>query len=167
MSWAGVILLWAMYVVVLLAALAREDYGTAWFFASALCVNSALLRRIGSCRLVLHTGFLLVENAISTHRVPYKDIRDVELTSSGGIRIATFQGDEVRPFAFGGSLVDAFFGTSERAVAEIRKRVPGRAQAPRGEQAESGRRLRHCRSADLFLILAAVTAAAGLVTEIL
>ncbi|MFF5565322.1 hypothetical protein ACFY7Z_10365 [Streptomyces sp. NPDC012623] len=167
MSWAGIITLWAVFMIALLAALAREDYANAWFFASVLSITSVLVRRIGSCRVTLHSDFLLTDNTIHSYRIPYENIRKVEMTSSGGIRIETFSKEEVRPFAFGGSILDSLFKTSEKAVAEINKRIPKRKNFPKNEKFSFDRKFRRSWPAESFLAISAITAAAGLITKII
>ncbi|MFE3740793.1 hypothetical protein [Streptomyces sp. NPDC059134] len=157
----------AMYLIVLLAALARKDYATAWFFASALCTISALLRRIGSCRVVLYDDFLLTENPIRTYSIPYTDIRDVEATSTGGLRIETRNKKEVHPFAFGGSMLDNLFKTSEKAASDIKNRKDARRPSPPKQEVSHTQHFRRCRSADSLLIISAISAVAGLVTKII
>lgn len=166
MTWVGIGILWCLYLFVLLAALAREDYATALFFAAVVCGITALLRRIGSCRTILQTGHLLVLNPLSIHQLPYGSVRNVEITSSGGLLIVTVDGDAIRPFGFGGSLLDAYFKTSEKAAAEIRRQLQLATSAarPRGGSTPTSR-LRHCWSADVALVLAGALVLVGAVVR--
>ncbi|MGW1564829.1 hypothetical protein ACWCQ1_51840 [Streptomyces sp. NPDC002144] len=123
LTWGGIALLWSLYLLVLLAFLAHENYPDISFVAAAMLAATALLRRIGSCGVVLLPDSMRVENLIRFYRIPYACVRDVHVAPTGGLEIETLQGEVVRGFAFGGSFVDAFFKTSERAAVEIGGRV--------------------------------------------
>ncbi|MFE3850535.1 hypothetical protein ACFXPN_05240 [Streptomyces griseorubiginosus] len=159
LSWSGIGFLWALYLLALLSFLAHENYRDALLVAAVISAITALFHRIGSCRIVLLDDAILVENPIMAYLVPYRDVRGVHTASGGGLEIETHREGSVRPFAFGGSLVDAFFKTSQRAAAEIqvdfaRKRNP----TDSGAEEKTTRSIRSCRFADSLLVLALLLA---------
>ncbi|MFD5017220.1 hypothetical protein, partial [Streptomyces chartreusis] len=77
----------------------------------------------GSCRVVLLPDSVQVENPIRSYRIPYAVVLDVRAAHTGGLEIETRRGAVIRCFAFGGSLLDNFFKTSERAAAEIQSEL--------------------------------------------
>ncbi|MFF8352973.1 hypothetical protein ACF063_05935 [Streptomyces chartreusis] len=87
--------------------------------AAAVLAATAVLRRISSCRVLLLPDSIQVENPISSYRIPYAVVLDVHAAHTGGLEIETRRGTIIRCFAFGGSLLDNFFKSSERAAAEI------------------------------------------------
>ncbi|MFD5013823.1 hypothetical protein [Streptomyces chartreusis] len=123
LSWGGVAFLWSLYLLILLAFLARENYRDLFFMAAALLAATAVLLRIGSCRVVLLPDSVQVENPIRSYRIPYAVVLDVRAAHTGGLEIETRRGAIIRCFAFGGSLLDNFFKTSERAAAEIQSEL--------------------------------------------
>ncbi|NEC83950.1 hypothetical protein G3I38_33150 [Streptomyces sp. SID7958] len=164
MSWGAIVLLWALYLVVLLAALAREDYRNGLLLASTTAAIMFVLRRVGSCRVVLLEGFMLVENPVMRYRIPYEAAHKAHSTPAGGLEIETSQGATVSCFAFGGSLIDVAFKTSERAAAEIQERITADHPGSTKGKFDLARSFRYCPSADIPLLLAALLALAAMTT---
>ncbi|MBO4254911.1 hypothetical protein [Streptomyces griseorubiginosus] len=102
-----------------------------------------------------------VENLIRFYRIPYACVRDVRVAPTGGLEIETLQGEVVRGFAFGGSFVDAFFKTSERAAVEIGGRVAPARDLSVVKESELTYGIRRCWSSDIPFGLAALFAVVG------
>ncbi|WP_139134534.1 hypothetical protein [Streptomyces sp. TP-A0874] len=164
MSWSAITFLWILYFLTLLAALAHENHRDALLIGATIAALTTLVRRIGSCRMVLLPDSILVENPICSYQLPHESIHDVRMTSGGGLAIETRQGTSVQAFGFGGSVVDAYFKTTERAVAEAQQMLSV-AHEDRGKaEQQLNNTFRRCWSADIPLLLAATLAVAGLLT---
>ncbi len=160
LTWGGIGALWALYSTILDAALEHEDYRNAWFIAAAFLTVTAILRRIGSCRIILAQGVLVVANPISSYHIPCGAVTNVYVSDAGGMRIEVRQGREISPFAFSGSLLDTFFRTSERATMEVSEWAGRCIKSP---IVETRSRARACLSADIPLVLALTCVIGGVV----
>ncbi|MZE78009.1 hypothetical protein [Streptomyces xinghaiensis] len=138
-----------------MASLDRGKFQDAWLVFAIFCAVTATVRRIGSCRIVLMQGQVLVENPLIVHSLPNGSIMDVEISSSGSLRIRTRPGKEIRPLAFGGSLVDTYFKTSERAATKIREYLRDNGREP-AARTEGQQKFRRCWSADIALVLGCI-----------
>lgn len=119
LTWGGIIILWMIFPFGVRSSLARDNTHDIWAVAAVLWAVTALLRRIGSCRVILLPDSVQVDNLVTTQRIPYSAVRDVGTTPGGGLEIQTLQGSSVHSFTFGGSIVDAYFKTSARAAMEV------------------------------------------------
>lgn len=155
LTWMTLSAIWLIYLFGLMISLDRGKFQDAWLVFAIFCAVTATVRRIGSCRIVLERGKVLIENPLIIHSLPNGSIMDVEISSGGGLRIRTRQGKDIRPLVFGGSLVDAYFKTSERAATKIREhlRDNDRELAARTEVQQKFRR---CWSADIALVLGCI-----------
>lgn len=89
----------------------------------AACLGTiALARRVMGSRIVLENSSIIIINPLVTYTVPYREIARVGGGGSGGLTIITRQGDEIYSTGFGGSLIDHFVGSTERAVERIESR---------------------------------------------
>jgi hypothetical protein len=99
----------------------------------AACFGTlALCRRITGSRVVLRENSLVVVNAVFYYEIPYRSVARV--SGSGTLTVKTVQQDEVASAGFGGSLIDKFLRSSEKAAGQIRTRLPGRPDDPRRAQ---------------------------------
>ncbi|MFE7566777.1 hypothetical protein ACFU76_07395 [Streptomyces sp. NPDC057539] len=82
-----------------------------------------VVHHICGSRILLNQSSLTIVNPFFTHIVPYKLIADVTPGGDGTLTIVTRQGDEIRCTAFGGSIIDHFVGSTERAAERIQIRL--------------------------------------------
>ncbi|MBM7056029.1 hypothetical protein [Streptomyces durocortorensis] len=130
----------------------------------AACLGTIVLtRRIGTARIILGKSELKVVNPVFTYRVPYRLVMDVDTSTGGTLTVHTTEGEEIHSTAFGGSLLDHFFGTSDRAVARIKEIVRQR-RGPRTE-AQARRTLTVSWIADFCLLGTIGVAVAALLTS--
>ncbi|MGW1298159.1 hypothetical protein [Streptomyces sp. NPDC002533] len=115
-----------------------------------------LTRRIMASRIVLEKSELKVVNPLITYRIPYHLVMEVDTSQGGTLTVHTFEGEEIYATAFGGSLLDHFIGSSDRAAARIKEIVRQR-RSPRTE-AQARRTLTVSWIAD-FCLLGAICAA--------
>ncbi|WP_188271185.1 MULTISPECIES: PH domain-containing protein [unclassified Streptomyces] len=122
---------------------------------------AGVIGRVAHCKVVLDDTALTVVNFFRTHRVPREAIREVAVADGGTLEIRLGEDRVVPVFAFGGSVIDHFRGTSERALQEIdawRRSTPSEGTIlPADPQV----RWTRCRSADLCLASAVVLAVSG------
>ncbi|KAF4408919.1 hypothetical protein [Streptomyces lycii] len=136
----------------MMESLDRGHFNDAWLVLAVFCTVTAVIRRITSCRVVLVPGQVLIENPLSSYVIPVEFISEVEMSSGGGLKIETFRGEKIRPLVFAGSVIDAYFKTTERAIVEIRRMLGGNAAAP-PENPQVQHKFRWCWSADVPLFL--------------
>lgn len=120
--WGGTALPCGAAVATVALTFGRDEGGDP-FLAVASCLGLVVLaRRIMGSRLVLGKSALTVVDPLRVHHVPYPAIREVS-GEGGALVIELTDGEELRPVAFGASLVDQFVGSSKRAAREIRGRL--------------------------------------------
>lgn len=157
-----VVLSWTLSAAMaFLAALAAEDVASGAargpLTGIAACLGTiVLVRRIGTSRIVLGESEPKVVNPVSTYRIPYRLVTEVDTSQDGTLTIHTSEGGEIYSVAFGGSLLDHFVGSSDRAVARIKESVRQR-RSPRTEE-QSRRTLTVSWIAD-FCLLATICVA--------
>ncbi|WJV45585.1 hypothetical protein [Streptomyces flavofungini] len=154
LSWGSVAIIWAIFPLGVLSSLTHQNHRDIWVVAAVFCAVTAVLRRIGSCKVILLCDSLTVENPLVTYEVPYGTVRAVEAAAAGGLEVEAPQGEIIHPFCFGGSLVDAYFRSTTRAAAEVQDTVNRRRHRP-GAQGEVTRRFRRCWS-DALVPLAVI-----------
>lgn len=82
----------------------------------------ALMRRIWNSSIVMEKSAITVVNPLCTYVLPYESISRVA-SSGGTLAIITVRGDEILSTGFGGSLIDHFVGSTDRAVEKVAHRV--------------------------------------------
>ncbi|MFF0568968.1 hypothetical protein ACFYT7_15135 [Streptomyces sp. NPDC004041] len=120
----------------------------------------ALTQRVSGSLTTLRTDSLVVINPLMTYTVPYADI--TRIGGGGTLNILTHSGHEINATSFGGSLIDNFVGSADRAVERIEARV--RQHRSHASTAPMSKKFRVSWFADLCTLGAVVCgAAAGLV----
>lgn len=147
---------------IVLAELADGNRGEPAFLAAITLAIMSSMYRMGTCKIVLRDSSLQVDNFFSRCLVDYRAISRVDGSPAGGLGIHLRDGSGISPFAFGGSLVDALFKTSERAAGIIGSRLDGeRISARPAKTATVIRRARPCPVADGLLAVAVIAALIG------
>ncbi|WNF26845.1 hypothetical protein RI138_08340 [Streptomyces sp. C11-1] len=123
----------------------------------------ALTRRIGAARVVLGKSELKIVNPIFTYRVPYRLVTEVNTSEDGTLTVHTSDGVEINATAFGGSLLDHYFRTSDRAVTRVQEIVRQR-RGPRKDDDRSRRAITVSWIADICLLGTVCVAVAALLT---
>ncbi|MFJ6086863.1 hypothetical protein ACIQI8_36300 [Streptomyces sp. NPDC092369] len=126
---------------------------------------AAILGRIANCKVVLRETELLVVNPLRTHAVPVSRIRAGAVGDDGTLVVRLDGGQDIRVFAFGGSVVDRLRGTSGEAARKINdwlrtEHTVRRAEADAGDVAV---RWTLMPVADAALVLCVAVAAGGAV----
>ncbi|WP_435209918.1 hypothetical protein [Streptomyces sp. bgisy034] len=163
LTWSGIALLWLMYPLGVQSSLEHGNRQDVWVVAAVLSAVTALCRRIGTCRVELLPDELAVHNFLFSHRARRGAVRRASAGGTGGLVIEVSEGREIHPFAFGGSVVDAWLKTSPRAAAEIVEWAQAGRVAAGPEDGQVRRSVRLCWSADLALLCAVVAAVVALV----
>ncbi|WP_162602630.1 hypothetical protein [Streptomyces spongiicola] len=97
------------------------------FAVMAACLGViAVARRILGSRITLGESELAIVNPVVTYTVPYGMIAAVSGGTGGTLTILTRQADEIHSTGFGGSLIDHFVGSTDRAVEQIKCRLKHR-----------------------------------------
>ncbi|MFJ6612693.1 hypothetical protein ACIQPT_20730 [Streptomyces sp. NPDC091289] len=150
------------------AALAASDVSSGAargpLIGVAACLGTTVLaRRIGTARVVLGESELKVVNPVFTYRIPYRLVMEVDTSKHGTLTVHTTEGEEIYSTAFGGSLLDHFVGTSDRAVVRIKETARQR-RGPRTEE-RSRRTITVSWIADFCLLGTVCVAVAALVVS--
>lgn len=158
LNWAGLVLLWPIFLGVIWKTIGNGYYDESLTVGAIILAITSVFRRVGTCKIALHESSLRLDNFFTSSSIPYAEIANVSASLSSGLDIQLRDGSEVGSFAFGGSLVDIVFKTSERAAMEIRNAIGSRSSriAPGGEKRV--RRVRYRWTTDSLLLIAAVLA---------
>lgn len=158
-TWGGIALVSLLGVAAWQSVMAKGNVQDAWIVLTVGLGSSAVMRRIGSCRLVLLPDHIRVENLIGAHDVPYSHIAYIDQEGSGGLRIETSEGSEINCFAFSRSMVDVLFKTSSKAERMIKERMPQGGESGAGGGRSGGiTRFRICWTSETLFAAACVTA---------
>ncbi|MFE0173686.1 hypothetical protein ACFWZ2_15315 [Streptomyces sp. NPDC059002] len=118
--------------------------------------------RVANCKVVLRNDVLLVINPLRTHIVPKMAIRGVSVSDDGTLEVQLDEDRIISVFAFGGSLVDRFKGTSGEAARKIGIWLRSGHEASGTKLAPHGHWTR-CGLADISLALCAATSGVGVI----
>ncbi|MEW2458598.1 PH domain-containing protein [Streptomyces albus] len=77
--------------------------------------------RVANCKVELRDATLLVVNPLRTHVIPRSAIQDVSVNDGGTLGVWIEDENEIQCYAFGGSLIDHFRGTSDKAERRIKE----------------------------------------------
>ncbi|MFJ6463482.1 PH domain-containing protein [Streptomyces sp. NPDC091387] len=119
--------------------------------------------RIANCKVVLHEDALVVVNPLRSHVLPKKEIRDVSLTDDGTLEVYLDEGLSISVFAFGGSLLDRFRGSSGEARQKINAWLHSASFADKSRGTIPQVLWTRCRSADASFLLCAAISGAGII----
>ncbi|WP_162600166.1 hypothetical protein [Streptomyces sp. CS131] len=159
-----VMLSWTIMAVMIFCAAAAIGLIKDPLIGVAACLGTIVLtRRIGTARIILGKSELKVVNPVFTYWVPYRLVMDVDTSTDGTLTVHTTEGEEIHSTAFGGSLLDHFIGSSDRAVARIKETVRQR-RSPRTE-AQARRTLTVSWIADFCLLATIGVAVAALLAS--
>jgi hypothetical protein len=123
LTWGGVLAVWGIYPFGVQASLQHGNRRDVWLVCSAFLMVTAILRRIGSCRIELHEDVFVVNNLFFAYRVPHSSVVSIAGGASGSLDLVTRDRKVISPFGFGGSLVDSVFKTSENAAQVLRDEI--------------------------------------------
>ncbi|MFF9347722.1 PH domain-containing protein [Streptomyces sp. NPDC014734] len=137
-----------------------NGFRTGWQGIPVYLALAGIIGRVASCKVILDDDALQVINPFRTHTMARNAIRSVSVTDDGTLELELDGHRTIPVFAFGGSLVDRFRGTSDRAGRSIDAWLRSGSEANGTEPAPEVRWTR-CRIADLSLVLCAVTAGTG------
>lgn len=138
-----------------------NGFRSGWQGFPIFLVFAGYIGRIAHCKLVLHEDTLLVVNPIRTYVVPKNAIHAASVADDGTLEIQLDVDRAIAVYAFGGSLIDHFKGTSRKAARTISVWLQSSGRDSWGEGAAPQTRWTRCASADGCLILSAVTAGVG------
>ncbi|MGY1452400.1 hypothetical protein [Streptomyces sp. SS8] len=162
MSWLSTLAFGTVAVLVPVLGAAggpAEEFGV----AAAMFGTIVFIRRIAESRIVLGREALAVVNPLMTYEVPYTAVSRVGSDGGGTLTVETVDGEVVQSTGFGGSLVDHFVGTTDKAVERVRLRLPGRPPGHRKTKELPAppvrRRMTRSWPTDIFLAAAVVCAA--------
>ncbi|MFE0739485.1 hypothetical protein [Streptomyces sp. NPDC058855] len=91
--------------------------------AAACLFTIALAQRFMGSRIVLRFSTMTVVNPLVTYNVPYATITAIRGGGGETLNLVTRGGDEIYSVAFGGSILDSIFKTTDRAVERIKDRA--------------------------------------------
>ncbi|MGW2525361.1 hypothetical protein ACWC09_52280 [Streptomyces sp. NPDC001617] len=165
-SWpilAGIatIAVWGVYPWGVQAGITHGNYRDLWLVTAVFSAVTALFLRLGTCVAVLRAESLIVINPIGAKEVKYQDIRKVVSGRGASLKIMTVRDELLAPVVFGASLLDYPFGTSESAALDIRERMPRRPRNLADAEPIKKTRVRFCRPADIFLVIAVLAGMVG------
>ncbi|MFE6699883.1 hypothetical protein [Streptomyces sp. NPDC057718] len=149
LSWSAMALM--SFIAAAAASMVSADDARGPLSGVAACLGTmVLVRRILASRIVLGDSELKVVNPVFTYQIPYRLVVEVDTSKDGTLTVHTSEGEEIYSTAFGGSLLDHFVGSSDRAVARIKETVRQR-RSPRTE-AQARRTLTVSWVADFCLL---------------
>ncbi|MEV8346461.1 hypothetical protein [Streptomyces niveus] len=80
---------------------------------------AGVIGKVAQCKVILRGDILVVVNPLRTYSVPALAIQDVMVGDDGTLKVRLHAGRTISVFAFGGSLIDHFSKTSDRAEREV------------------------------------------------
>ncbi|MDT0489931.1 PH domain-containing protein [Streptomyces griseus] len=150
-------------VVAVLAVSAANGFREGWQAIPVFLAIAGFIGRIGNCKVIIRDEVLTVVNPLRTHILPKSAIRGVSVDGGGTLRFHLDQDREISSFAFGGSLIDHFVGSSGKAERKVEMwlRADRAESAAAAEAVAPQARWTRCTSADAAIVLGVVVAAVG------
>ena len=96
-----------------------NGFRAGWQGIPVFLALAGAIGKVAHCKVILRGDILVVVNPLRTYIVPAVAIQDVRVGDDGTLEVRLHTGKIVSVFAFGGSLVDRFSRTSDRAAREI------------------------------------------------
>ncbi|MFE4593514.1 hypothetical protein [Streptomyces laurentii] len=163
-AWVAILGLGVLGVAAVLNVTSVHGFRRGWQGIPVFLLIAGIIGRVANCKVILDEGLLTVVGPLRTHHIPKAAIRDVPVNSQGHLDIDFGEEPTVRVFAFGGSLVDHFVGSTRKAQWKIKawlrsSPAEGASQATAEPQVQWTR----CRSADASLALCLGTTTVGLI----
>ncbi|MDJ1137453.1 hypothetical protein [Streptomyces iconiensis] len=118
--------------------------------------------RIANCKIVLRDEVLVVVNPLQIHVIPKSAIRDIFVDDGGTLGVGIGEEQEISVFAFAGSLIDHFRGTSDKAERRINRWLSSGGVASETEATPQVTWTR-CLPADLSLAFCVAITGIGLI----
>ncbi|MGW1204056.1 hypothetical protein [Streptomyces cyaneofuscatus] len=137
-----------------------SGFRTGWQGIPVYLVIAGLIGRIVNCKVVLRKDALTVINPLRTHTLPKSVIKSAAPGEDGGLEVTLSGGRTVPVFAYGGSFIDHFRGTSG-AAAETINRWLRTGSEPDGSSAGAAVSWTRCRLADLSVLSGVLLAGGG------
>ncbi|MCX4571850.1 hypothetical protein OHB41_01260 [Streptomyces sp. NBC_01571] len=109
--------------VVVLISLIHHPEGGPMIGLAACLFTIALGRRIMGSRIGLGASAVTVVNPLITYTVPYGTVAEVRGGGGGTLNLVTRAGDEIYCDGFGGSVIDSFIRSTDRAAERIEQHV--------------------------------------------
>ncbi|MEU6243062.1 hypothetical protein [Streptomyces sp. NPDC047024] len=91
--------------------------------AGSCLFTVAVGRRIMGSRVVLGPSALTVVNPLVTYTVPYGSVAEIRGGGGATLNLVTGTGEEIYCTGFGGSVIDAFVRSADRAAERIEQRL--------------------------------------------
>ncbi|MEU2547375.1 PH domain-containing protein [Streptomyces roseolus] len=118
-SWAVVAGLGIGMIVAVYRVTEVNGFRMGWQGIPAFLALAGAIGRVANCKVILDEQGLTVVNPFRTHRLPKPAVKDVSVDEGGTLEIHLEGGRVVSAFAFGGSVVDHFMGSSAKAQRRI------------------------------------------------
>lgn len=158
--WIAIFGLGAGVVVAVGRVSSMHGFRAGWQGIPVYMALVAILARIANPKIVLGSHALWVVNPLRTYFIPREAIEDVSVDEGGTLEIHLAKGENVSVFAYSGSLVDHFFGTSDEASRRVKCWMDSKHRS--GCDAISVRRCwTRCNPADIAAVLCIAISAIG------
>ncbi|MFH9266033.1 hypothetical protein ACH4KN_17505 [Streptomyces sp. NPDC017546] len=160
-SWVVVIGLGLSMLAAVLKVSSVNGFRTGWQGIPVFLALVVPIGRVANCKIVLREDVLVVVNPLRTHILPVAAVHDVSVGDDGTLDVRLDHHRVVSVFAFGGSLIDHFKGSSGEAARKVNAWL-GTARTESGRRDVAPRvRWTRCLLADAALGLGVVVTAAG------
>ncbi|MFE6100439.1 PH domain-containing protein [Streptomyces laurentii] len=163
-SWVGVIGLGIGTIAAVAKVTSVNGFRMGWQGIPVFFVLAGILGRIANCKVVLDEDALTVVGPLRTHRIPKATIRDVVVDENGTLDVHVLGREKgVAVFAFGGSLVDHYIGSSGKAQYRIKAWLGSDLKKTGAPTADPQISWTRCPSADASLILCLALIVVGVI----
>ncbi|MBQ0983535.1 hypothetical protein KBZ10_03110 [Streptomyces sp. F63] len=139
-----------------------SGFRTGWQGVPIYLALAGVSGRIANCKVVLREADLLVINPLRTHTIPLGLIGGASVSDDGTLEVRIDEYRKIPAFAFGGSLIDHYVGSSEGAKRKIDDWLDSRRPVSEVKTTLLVRWTR-CTPADFSLALSVVISVAGAV----
>ncbi|MEU7022940.1 hypothetical protein ABZ990_20095 [Streptomyces sp. NPDC046203] len=155
-SWVTVVGLGIGMIAAVYNVTSVHGFRTGWQGIPVFFLLAGITGRVANCKVILEEDVLTVVGPLRTHRIPATAIRDVVHETGGSLEIDLGQEETLPVFAFGGSLVDYYVGSSRDAHYTVK--AWWRSARAKSESPAEGVRAgwTWCRPADLSLAVAVI-----------
>ncbi|MFE7480569.1 PH domain-containing protein [Streptomyces sp. NPDC057552] len=161
--WVAIVGMGIGGIIAVFAVSSANGFREGWQGIPAFLAIMGFIGRIGNCKVILRDDELAVVNPLRTYILPKSAVRGVSVNDGGTLRFHLDDDRKIYSFAFGGSLIDRFVGSSGKAERKAETWLRSdRAESAAGAEAVAPQaRWTRCASADAAIVLGVVVAAVG------
>lgn len=138
-----------------------SGFRVGWQGVPVYLALAGIIGRVANCKVILSGNVLTVVNPLRSHILPKEVISGASVGDDGTLEVQLHGGGTVSVFAYGGSLIDHYRGSSGQAERKISAWLSSAGTVAASKAVTPQARWTRCIGADASLALCVALAVAG------